>query len=270
MRNQIKKLVSLILAAAMLLSCAGCSRSRRDPYDEIEESTPGRDVVRSAAQDNVFSLNSHSRYSLDPLVATNHANQLICCLVYENMLELDNNFQIIEGAGVIDHWDVNEDGTLWTFYIQEGHVFHDGSAVTPQDLRYSLQRAIFSDRYKGRFASFQGASHTGNYLQVSLGIGDMQFYKLMNIPVVKSGTAGQTTPPIGSGPYTFNEDRTELLAYEGYPGYDTLPLKKLYIKEYQTAEGTISAFEDGLIDVVGGMKEAMSKMYKLIETGKRK
>lgn len=250
MRERILKTLALLLSAALLLSCGACSGSRNeDPMSKIPESTGGRDVVRSAAADNVFSLNSNSRYSLDPFIATNHANQLICCLVYENMVELDNDFVV--HPNVISRAEPNQDGTLWTFYIAEGHVFHDGSPVTPRDLRYSLERAIWADRYRGRFSSFKGASHTDEYLQVSLGVGDMQFNKLMNIPVVKYGTCGQTdTPPIGSGPYTFNEDKTELHAYEGYPGYATLPLDTIYIKEYQTAESTISAFEDGLIDVV--------------------
>ena len=238
------------MAASMLLGCAGCSRSRRDPYDEIEESTPGRDVVRSAAQDNVFSLNSHSRYSLDPHVATNHANQLICSLVYENMVELDNSFNVIPDTGLISRGECNADGTLWTLYIDPGHVFHDGTEVTTKDLRYSIERAVNGDRYRGRFASYWGASYTDDYIQVTLGIGDTQFIKLLNIPVVKVGTAGQSTPPIGSGPYAYNEEQTALVAYEGYPGYRDLPVDTIYIKEYQQADAIISAFEDAYIDAV--------------------
>ena len=249
MKIEIRKRIALGLAAAMLLACSACGRSRVE--DEIPESTGGRDVVRSAAADNVFSLNSYSRYSFDPFVATNHSNQLICCLVYENMLELDDNFEKIDGTGLITSWTYNDDGTFWEFTVEKGHMFHDGTEVRPVDLSYSLQRAIYSDRYSGRFSSFQGASYTADTIQVSLGIGDMQFYKLLNIPVVKAGTCGQTgVRPTGSGPYTYNEEYTELLAYEGYPGYEDLPVDTIYIKEYPTAEEIISAFEDASIDVV--------------------
>ena len=222
-----KRFLSLFLALAMLLLCAACSREEEDPYSMIPESTGGRDVVRSVAADNVFSLNSNSKYSFDPFVATNHSNQLICSLVYENMLELDDNFEVIEDLGsLIYDWEHSDDGTFWT-------TFHDGTEVTAKDLSYSLGRAIYSDRYKGRFSSFKGASYAEGELQVTLGIGDTQFYKLLNIPVVKASTAGQTDMrPIGSGPYTYNEDYTELVAYEGYPEYETLPVDKVYIKEY--------------------------------------
>lgn len=248
MKTEIKWL-SLLLAAALLLGCTACGRQAVDPYDALPPSTGGEDVARSAAVDNLFSLNSNSRYSFDPYVATNHSNQLICCLVYENMVDIDDNFNVIKN--LITSWEPNEDCTLWTFKVATGHTFHDGSEVTPKDLSYSIGRAIYSDRYAGRFSSFKGASYTGDTLQVSLGVGGSQFVKLLNIPVVKAGTAGQTdTRPIGSGPYTYNEDYTELLAYDGYTGSDRLPVDRIGIKEYSSAESIISAFEDGSIDVV--------------------
>lgn len=250
MIKKMKKIWAALLAAAMLLGLSACS-GESDGSDEniIPESSGGKEISRSAAADKVFSLNSNSNYSFNPLIATNHANQLICDLVYEDMVVLDNNFELVEGAGVIVSGTPNEDGTVWEFKIEPGHTFHDGSPVTARDLSYSLGAAIYADRYKGRFSSFKGASATDEVLQVSLGIGDMQFIKLLDIPVIKSGSYGEKRP-MGSGPYTYNEDGTALVAYEGYHSYDTLPVDTIYLKEYQTADSIISAFEDSLIDVV--------------------
>ena len=250
MTQKMKKIWAALLAAAMLLGLSACS-GESDGSDEniIPESSGGKEISRSAAADKVFSLNSNSNYSFNPLIATNHANQLICDLVYEDMVVLDNNFELVEGAGVIVSGTPNEDGTVWEFKIEPGHTFHDGSPVTALDLSYSLGAAIYADRYKGRFSSFKGASATDEVLQVSLGIGDMQFIKLLDIPIIKSGSYGEKRP-MGSGPYTYNEDGTALVAYEGYHSYDTLPVDTIYLKEYQTADSIISAFEDSLIDVV--------------------
>ncbi len=251
MKEMSKRLLSLLLMGVMLLGCSGCGGSDKNPYGEIEESTGGKDVVRAKAADNVFTLNFNSKYSLNPIIATNHANQLVCALVYENMVELDDNFNVISNIIDMEESSCNEDGTLWTFKIdmEAGHTFHDGTPVTGKDLRYSLEKAITADRYKGRFSSFQGAAYTEDSLQVSLGIGDMQLPKLMNLPVIKYGTHPDKHP-IGSGPYAYNEEGTELHAYEGYHSYKTLPVDVVYLKEYPTADGTISAFEDSYIDVV--------------------
>ena len=249
MKFRFKNVLALLLVVVMTIGFAGCGSSEKKDEQVLLESTGGKDVVRAAAADNVFTLNFNSKYSLNPIIATNHANQLVCCLVYENMVEVDNDFNVI--PGVISEWTANEDGTMWTFTIdtEANHTFHDGTPVTGKDLRYSLERAVVSDRYAGRFASFQGASYTNDTLYVSLGIGDMQFPKLMNIPIIKSGTHGDKRP-IGSGPYAYNEEGTELHAYEGYHSYETLPVDTVYLKEYPTADGTISAFEDSYIDVV--------------------
>lgn len=252
--NTYKRIICLLLAAVLALSMSACStagRSSDDPYSMIPESTAGKDVVRAKAADEVFSLNYNTKYSFNPLVATYHTNQLVCALAYENMVELDNNFEVI--PNVIKNWSCSEDGKVWTFNINPDYTFHDGTKVTGKDLRYSLDRCIYADRYAGRFASYQGAAYTDTQLQVVLGIGDTQFYKLMNIPIIKSGSAGEKFP-MGCGPYMFSgytEDGipTELKAYEGHPDYAKLPVETVYLKEYPTPDGTISAFEDSLIDI---------------------
>jgi len=274
MKKDLKKILCAMCALALLFGCTACGESGTAlTYDTIPTSSGGKDVERSAAEDDVFSLNSNSQRSFNPMIATNRSNQLICSLVYENMLEIDNDFNIIKNL-IID-WSSNEDYTYWTFTIDQGHTFHDGTPVTAKDLRYSLDRAVTADRFKGRFASYQGASYDDYTLYVSLGIGDSQLPKLLNIPVVKYGTYGDDYP-LGSGPYMYNEDHTQLLAYEGYIGYPTEvtaedgdgedsdeigvqvthdenishPLDVIYIKEYTDAQSALDAFESSLIDVV--------------------
>ena len=248
MQRKITKFIAVFCAAATLLCCTGCEgRSSADPLDSVLASTGGKDVEKAAAADNVFSLNSNSKYSLNPMIATNHSNQLICSLVYENMVELDNNFNVI--PNLVTGWTCSEDGKSWVFDIDTTHTFHDGTQVTGNDLRLSLEYAINTDRYRGRFNSIAGVTYSDDKLYVTLGKANTQFVKLLNIPVMKRGTFGDKHP-IGSGPYTYNEDGTQLLAYTGHNGYDSLPVDVIYIQEYQTADSIINAFENSLIDIV--------------------
>ena len=249
-----KRSLALLLALVLALSCAACGRGGGSQEEEIPESSGGKDVERAPALDNVFSVNSNSKYSKNPFVATNHANQLICSLVYENMIELDNNFEVVRDSGIISEWKCDDTGKNWELTIEPGHYFSDGTEVMPRDVSYSMGWAINSDRYHGRFASYQGASPGEGVVYVTLGIGDRQFIKLLNLPVIKSGTYGDLGPagntPIGSGPYCYNEEGDALIANEYYPGYEDLPVDTIYLKEYNSADTIISAFEDGYIDVV--------------------
>ena len=249
-----KRMTALLMALLMLLSLSACGSRDSNPEDEIQESTGGKDVQRAPALDQVFSLNSNSRYSKNPFVATNHANQLLCSLVYENMVELDNDFEVIRDTGIISEWKCDDSGKNWELTIEPGHFFSDGSEVMPRDVSYSMGWAINSDRYFGRFSSYQGASPGEGVVYVTLGIGDRQFIKLLNLPVIKAGTYGDLGPagntPIGSGPYCYNEEGDALIANEYYPGYEDLPVDTIYLLEHNNADAIISAFEDGYIDVV--------------------
>ena len=218
MKRNTKRILALLLALCLAALC-GCDSDRpQGDEQQISESTQGKDITRAAEADAVFSLNSNSKYSKNPFIATNHANQLICDLVYENMIELDDNFEVIKDAGVITEWKCDDTGKNWELTLGEGHVFHDGSPVTPRDISYSIGFAINSDRFHGRFASYQGASPGEGVVYVTLGIGDKQFIKLLNLPVIKLGTYGDEGPagntPMGSGPYTYNEEGDALIANE--------------------------------------------------------
>ena len=247
----IKPTLLILLALSLLLGLTGCGAAETQNLSEIPESTGGQDVGRAVGLDAVFSLNSNPKYSFNPMIATNRANQLICDLVYDNMVEINNSFEVI--PNIILDWKCNDDGTLWTFTIDTERQFSTGDPVTPSDLCYSLGMCINSDRFRGRFSSYQGASPSGEAeFQVALGIGDTQFVKLLNVPIIKRGTydTKDGVRPIGSGPYCYNEDNTELQRNTYYPNYRKLPVKTIYIKEYTDAASTIAAYEDSFIDAV--------------------
>lgn len=255
--NRYTKLIALCCALAMLFSLTACGSSSKDINGGIPESTAGKDLVASVSADDVFSLNCYRTYSFNPLIATNHSNQLVCSLVYENMIELDNEFNVIPNI-ILDGQAIDEGGYNWKFTIDTSHTFSDGTPVTGKDVRYSLEKAINADRFSGRFASFQGVSYDESTVYVSLGIGDTEFIKLLNIPVIKSGTYPDDYP-IGSGPYTYNEDYTALVPNEefynrtdenGKKLFGKPPIDTIYLKEYATMEDNLSAFESGLIDAV--------------------
>ncbi|MGD2105528.1 MAG: ABC transporter substrate-binding protein, partial [Anaerolineae bacterium] len=46
-------------------------------------------------------------------------------------------------------WTVNEAGDVWTFAILQGVTFHEGGTLEPDDVAYSLRRALLQDRTDG-------------------------------------------------------------------------------------------------------------------------
>ena len=90
-----KKTVIWMLLLAMTFT-TGCTLPGTNlSAGVIPDSTEGKDLTMGEAADSVFSLNINRKYSFNPLIATNHFNQLVCALVYENVVEVDNDFNVI-------------------------------------------------------------------------------------------------------------------------------------------------------------------------------
>ncbi len=46
------------------------------------------------------------------------------------------------GPGVAEEWEISDDGLTYTFTLREGVTFHDGSDLTSEDVKWSLERAV--------------------------------------------------------------------------------------------------------------------------------
>ena len=264
---KMKRTIAFFLAL-MLVMLSGCKLPGTElALEEVPESTEGEDLTLGAAADNVFSLNMNTKYSFNPLIATNHSNQLVCALTYENIVEVDDNFEVI--PCVCTAWECNDAATSWKLTIDTTRTFHDGSPVTSKDIRYSIDRAVGSDRYSGRFSTYQGGAVDGDdTLRITLSVGDTQFIKLLNIPVIKYDSFDDKYPE-GTGIYEYVFDETPeemdeegnviveatktlkyLQGYKGHKDYKNLPVDIIYLKEFTEADAVINAFEDSVIDVV--------------------
>lgn len=94
--------------------------------------------------------------SLDPAYAYDTASQeIIYPDVYETLIEYDGSvlsrYQPILATKVpsLANGLISQDGLTYTFPIRKGVHFHDGSIMTPEDVRYSMLRFMLQDREGG-------------------------------------------------------------------------------------------------------------------------
>ena len=238
-------MISAVLALSLLAGC-GSARVDSEP-DPVEGVLPGEELGVSDAADEIFSLNYNSSASLDPYATNDTNNLLISQLVFDNIFELDDEYNL--SSRVITSYST-ENGSYWTFTVDTSIKMHDGSNLTASDVSYSIQRAKNTSRYSGRFTYTYGVSATSDdTFVVNLGKADRLFPYLLNIPIIKNGSAGSDRP-IGSGPYMYVEGEDYVEAFSGYASYQTLPVDKIYFKEYSGAVDIITAFEDSYLDLI--------------------
>jgi MarR-like DNA-binding transcriptional regulator SgrR of sgrS sRNA len=59
--------------------------------------------------------------------------------VFDTLVHFNHHNGVIEPR-LAHFWEVNEDHTLWTFYLRKGIRFHHGREVTAQDVRFTFLR----------------------------------------------------------------------------------------------------------------------------------
>ena len=241
-----KKIRILALAMALLTTLTACGQTAEPESSEPVAVLPGEELGIGDAADEVFSLNYNSSASLNPYATDDVNNILISQLVFDNVFELDENYNLT--SRIIESYEVSANGMYWTFTIKEGIPMHDGSTLTAYDVAYSISLARRTSRYSGRFLCMYGASASDNLtFHISTTKAHTMLPYLLTVPVIKDGSANQTRP-VGTGPYMYVEGADYVEAFSGYG--ESLPVDRIYFKEYTGAENIITAFEDSYIDLV--------------------
>ena len=146
MGNTTKRILAVLLSAALLLTAAGCGKDKaaadgEDPDGELTID-PNVSTVNIKAQDNLFTLGYDADYTMDPISTTSSANALVDRLVYELAVEVDREFNAV--PNLITEWSPTN-GYNWSFKLDTSVTFHDGSHLTAAHVAYSSNRARGSD-----------------------------------------------------------------------------------------------------------------------------
>ena len=167
--------------------------------------------------------------NLDP---TGGAAQAIDSVTYSNVFEGLTRF-MADGsvvAGVAKSWDISDDGLTYTFMLNEGVMFHDGTDMNADDVKFSLDRARADDStnaQKGLFADIADVTVVDPLtVQVTLAQpnGSFLFNMAWGDAVIVAPESIETiaSNPIGTGAFAFSDwvqgDRLELVRNDAYWG----------------------------------------------------
>ena len=253
-----KRIFALLLAAAMVFSLAACGETAAEPEATPDPSADGAATVSGQtltfgdAADNVFSLSLDYEESLNPIKTQSTLNQLVDCLVYDRLFEVDENFNVT--SRILSDWyySKNEGSAgVWVLKVKDGIQMHDGSTLTAADVAYSVSCVFTSGStyYQQQIGRVYSSAFNGEVYLATAGADNAQLPQRMSIPVIKSGSVGDEIP-VGSGPYMYNEDRTALVKFDGYENSESLPLDEVQLRAYRGMEELITEFESGLVDLV--------------------
>ncbi|WP_460777868.1 ABC transporter substrate-binding protein [Nocardiopsis nanhaiensis] len=112
-----KPLGLVAVAASLTLVATACAESDREGGEDGDQP-----FVFAAASDIT---------ALDPWLASDGETFRYSRQVFEPLLDHESGGSDIVG-GLAEDWDQSDDGTVWTFHLQEDVTFHDGDELTAE------------------------------------------------------------------------------------------------------------------------------------------
>lgn len=159
---------------------------------------------------------------INPLLSqTSEADANLVELIYSSLFALDENGKIV--GRLADHYEISDEGKIYTVTLKQGVKFHDGAELTADDVLFTIQ-AIQDPAYKSPLRPNWLAVETAvidrytvqftlrrpyaGFLQ-NLSVGILPKHIWESIPADRVLLSDYNLSPIGSGPYVFRDSEVD-------------------------------------------------------------
>ena len=144
--------------------------------------------------------------SLDPHKATAAGTKEILFNIFEGLVKPDENGNLINA--VASDYTVSEDGLVYTFTLREGVKFHNGNAVTAEDVKYSLERVsglLDGTPLISTLSTIQAVDIIDEQtVQVTVGSANTELIYSFVAAIIPAGSGeAEGADPVGTGPFSY-------------------------------------------------------------------
>lgn len=208
--------------------------------------------------------------SLDPQKTTTTLSWQVQGQIYESLTAFDAEGNIV--PNLARSWVISDDGKAYTFTLQEGVTFHDGTPVNAEAVKFTFDRFMAEETSNPSKASIGPLTGTEvvDDLTVKMTF-EAPFAPLLSF--LTDPFAGIISPaaveaagddfgnaPVGSGPFTFNEwvkgDRIVLDRFEEYKGFHPMYghegpayLEQVIYRTMPEEQARLAALETGEVNM---------------------
>ena len=200
-----KGITSILLCVLLLAGLLGGCGTEKEPYKPTgagltwdEDYTGSVEQGKQEDSDQSLTLTYYPDRSMNPYNCTDFTNRALFSLLYQSLFTVDRSYKI--EPQLCKNYKVSQDMKTYTFYIDKA-TFTDGTSLTVADVVASLQAAMESAYYSGRFTHITGitaAADGGIVITTDTAMENLPL--LLDIPIIKQ-TELQADTPMGTGPY---------------------------------------------------------------------
>jgi ABC-type transport system substrate-binding protein len=214
--------------------------------------------------------------SLDPAQARTPGELFVADQLFDGLTSYDPDTLVVQPA-LASKWVSSADQRKWDFTIRPGATFASGRAVTPADVKFTLDRiakkgssspaaaqlesvtGFRAENVDGKTDGLAGVTVTGaDVVHIELDQPMSSLPSILGHPtfgiVPKEAVAAESpsfaVQPVGSGPFMLQSRRDDLLHLVPVPSPVAVPLRGVDIYLEQDAETAYNAFLAGQLDWV--------------------
>ncbi|MCM3723319.1 ABC transporter substrate-binding protein [Solibacillus isronensis] len=281
-------LVSLMMLLIMSLFLAACGAddaetSSSEPSNDSSSNTDSSTTDNSSSstpQVLVFGRGADS-VSLDPGIVTDGESFKVTQNLFETLLNFGEQDTTIN-PGLAKEWEVSEDGLTYTFQLQEGVKFHDGTDFNAEAVIKNINRwkggkeedfYYFNSMFKAEGEDIiKDVTAEGDYTVVFT-LSRPQAPFLKNLAMSPFGIGSPTAfeaagdkfgdNPVGTGPFKFTEwKRNDSITIEKFEDYwqEGFPkLDKVIFRSIPDNSARLNELMAGNIDLADGINPSDGK-----------
>ncbi len=238
MRKRVSKILVMLVVSSLAIALCACGG-------------------RKAGNDSLITIGIPQDLdeSLDPHVAEGAGTREVLFNVFEGLVKPNSNGDLI--PAVASDYSINESGTVYTFTLRDNVKFHNGSTVTVQDVKASLDKCAGTESGEPLVAAFSNVKAINivddKTVEVELNEADTDFLPNLTAAILPADHLDASTDPIGTGPYKYvSRSPQENIILESFDDYwgEKAKIKNITLKIVADADTIVMNLEGGSVDLM--------------------
>jgi peptide/nickel transport system substrate-binding protein len=263
-----RRITSILLMLTMAVSVAlsGCSGDKKEPESTTENELP---KSKNPVEGGSIKVGiSQDLDSLDPHRAVSAGTKEVLFNIYEGLVKPDSDGNLIEALA--ESYEISEDAKVYTFTLREGVKFHNGDAVTAEDVKYSIDKCADTSNGDPLVSAYSIVERVEipdeKTVEIYLSEANTEFLAYMTTAIVPRDYEELDTDPIGTGPFKYDsrnpQENVIIVKNEDYWG-EKAHLDKVEFRVVADADMLVTNLKGGSIDMA--MRLTVSQAAELTE-----
>lgn len=196
-------------------------------------------------------------------------DQVLIGNVYEGLVARDEHNQVV--PAIAKAWDVSDDGTTYTFHLNDGMTFSNGDKLDADDVAWSINELVTKQYHDAdslvNFVSVKASDPNTVELKLSAPYANLLWVLTGRPGLVfdKDAKYDAKTQAIGSGPYTVEKFVTNssitLKANPNYWGANKAKTDTVVVRYFTDDNAAVNALKSGDVQVLAPISENLAEPF---------